>query len=187
MEFRLVYEGPLPSGNSADRTDKHLIREALHPQLQDLWARPPLVRLLNLDSAGQPPRDPALLKIVDGIHFLPLVSERLSLEAQVDVTLLRPEGPGSIIISGGDLDNRLKTLFDALRAPKDAGELPLGMPPWPAGALFYCLLEDDALIREVSVRADRLLAPNYPAEVIVLLRVRVRATALTWENLDLSS
>ncbi len=186
MELSLVYQGPLPSGRSAEREDKQRIRKALHPQLRDLWNRPPLVRFLNLDRPGQPPRDPSLLKTVADIRFLPVVSDRLRLIAHLDITLLRPEGPGSLITSGGDLDNRLKTLFDALRVPKDT-EIPQSMAEWPADELFYCLLEDDALITEVSVRADRLLAPPNPADVLAMIKVRLRATELTWENLDLSS
>lgn len=42
MEFRLVYRGVLPSGQQAGRVEKQAIRRALHPQLRDLWARPPL-------------------------------------------------------------------------------------------------------------------------------------------------
>ena len=61
------------------------------------------------------------------------------------------------------------------------------MAEWPADELFYCLLEDDALITQVSVRADRLLAPPSPADVLAMIKVHLRATALTYENLDLSS
>lgn len=35
----------------------------------------------------------------------------------MEITLLRPEPPGSIV-SSGDIDNRLKTLFDALELAK---------------------------------------------------------------------
>ena len=108
MELNLVYQGPLPSGRSAEREEKQRIRKALHPQLRDLWGRPPLVRLLNFEQPGQPPRDPSLLKTVAGIRFLPVVSDRLRLVAHLDITLLRPEWPGSLITSGGDLDNRLE-------------------------------------------------------------------------------
>jgi len=104
-------QGRLPSARNAELEDKQRIRNALHPQIRDLWGRPPLVRLLNFDKPGQPPRDPSLLKIVGGIRFLPLVSDRLRLIAHLDITLLRPERPGSLITGGGDLDNRLKTFL----------------------------------------------------------------------------
>jgi hypothetical protein len=187
MEFRLVYQGPLPSGRSAGAVEKHRIREALQPQLKALWARTALARLLNLNHPDQPPRDPSLLKTVGRVRFLPVISQRLRLVAHVDITLLRPEGAGAVITSGGDLDNRLKTLFDALRMPKDAGELTPRMAEGLGDNLFYCLLEDDALITEVSVRADQLLAPPNQDDVIALILVRLRATEHTWENQDLSS
>lgn len=42
MEFTLIYEGKLPSGDKANRDDKHNIRLAFHPQLKILWTLPPL-------------------------------------------------------------------------------------------------------------------------------------------------
>jgi hypothetical protein len=40
MEFRLVYEGALKA--KATPKHKHGIREALHPQLKELWQHPSL-------------------------------------------------------------------------------------------------------------------------------------------------
>ena len=43
MNFRLIYEGTLPSSRSASPKEKHTIRRALHPQLAELWKQQPLV------------------------------------------------------------------------------------------------------------------------------------------------
>ncbi len=187
MEFRLVYRGPLPSGRSAAPAEKHRIREALHPQLKALWREPPLVGRLNLDHPFGDPKISGMIRQVGPLHCLPLVAAQLDLVAHLDITLLRPEPAGAVITAGGDLDNRLKTLFDALRLPKDPGELPKDIRPLPEGELLHCLLEDDALITEVAVRADRLLGAPDPAEVLALIHVRIKATSLTWANMDLSS
>lgn len=47
-----------------------------------------------------------------------------------------------MIRQGGDIDNQLKTLFDALRAPHDVAELPGGPSDGDQDPLF-CLLDDD--------------------------------------------
>ncbi|HZO42622.1 MAG TPA: hypothetical protein VFE97_25630 [Methylomirabilota bacterium] len=50
--------------------------------------------------------------------FVPLISQRAGLIVELDVLFLRPQLPGAVVSSGGDLDNRIKTLLDALRIPE---------------------------------------------------------------------
>ena len=74
---------------------------------------------------------------------------------------MRTDKPGSLIKSGsGDIDNRLKTLFDALRMPKSKDELGryAGVPGLDEDP-FYCLLEDDKFITRLVVETDMLLRP----------------------------
>ncbi len=61
----------------------------------------------------------------------------------------------------GDIDNRLKTLFDSLRMPSPSQECGQESPG-EAEDPFYVLLEDDETIANVSVTTDRLL--QVPAE-----------------------
>jgi hypothetical protein len=187
MEFRLVYRGPLQSGRSAGPAEKHRIREAFHPQLRALWQEPPLIGRLNLDSPFGDPRMTSTIREIGPLACLPLVTAQFNLVAHLDVTLLRPEPAGAVITTGGDLDNRIKTLFDALRMPKDPSELPKDTMPLPPNQPLYCLLEDDALITEVAVRADRLLGATDLSEVFALIHVRIKTTSLTYDNMDLSS
>jgi len=51
---------------------------------------------------------------VSGKKFLPLVRQSLSLVCKLDILFLRKEEPGGIITQSGDIDNRLKTLFDGI-------------------------------------------------------------------------
>lgn len=96
-----------------------------------------------------------------GYRFVPLVTEDLALICAIEILFLRPDPPGSLIQSG-DIDNRLKTLFDALRMPgPDAAELG-GNNPREDESPFYCLLQDDRLISRVSVETDVLLQPTSP-------------------------
>jgi hypothetical protein len=105
--------------------------------------------------------------------------------ANSNITILRPEPPGAIITQSGDIDNRLKTLFDGLKIPT-IGELPSGDGPMSGETPFYCLLEDDNLITRISVTTERLLEPSKDtAYVELLIRVKTKPTRVTLGNLVL--
>jgi hypothetical protein len=114
MNVRLIYNGPLKaqSQDSPRPREKQQIRLAMHPQLKRLWEqRRSALTIMPLGST--------LTKIAAdfnrcGYDFVPLVSSELRLVCTLDILLLRREEPGGVIQGGGDLDNRLKTLFDAL-------------------------------------------------------------------------
>jgi len=98
-----------------------------------------------------------------GGRFVPLVSIRGGFHCRLDILFLRRDDPGNIISSGGDIDNRLKVLFDGLRMPStvsELGSLPIEVDENP----FFCLLEDDKLISAVTVTTDRLVTPLAPNE-----------------------
>lgn len=126
-----------------------------------------------------PAGDPAVmgaLRNVGPFQFLPLVTDALHLRATLDILLLRPEPPGAIVVAGGDIDDRLKTLFDALRVPVNADEVPPADAPGVGETPLYCLLEDDRLITGVSVATDRLLDPPDQHQVHMVVHVHLRAT-----------
>ena len=90
-----------------------------------------------------------------GYQCVPLVTQEQVLRCSLDILLLRPE-EDKYIFTQGDIDGQVKTLFDALRIPKnfdEAGQT----TPGPDETPFFCLLEDDRLISEVRVIADHLL------------------------------
>jgi hypothetical protein len=173
MSFRLHYRGKLPS--NGNREDKHRIREAIHLQLLELWARPPLADHVEYLKPRTKPGDISLVFPAAGYNFSCLVSQSWGYLAHLDITLLRPEPAGLIITKGGDIDNRLKTLFDALRPPQQLNELPSNYCP-PANGILHCLLEDDSLITKVSVETDYLLDARVPDEVLLLIQVHMIKT-----------
>lgn len=193
MEFTLVYQGPLKANGGIE--DKQCIRREFHKQLVELWKQEPLssrtqdspVLLNNVVTDGMLSTNlTSLMQSVNNFQFIPLVSSKLNLIADLDITFLRPEPPGCIITQGGDIDNRLKTLFDAFRIPKVSQEIPNGDIPGPNENPFYCLLEDDNLITKVAVRTDRLLKPcNDSSFVELLIIVRTKITRMSWDNMDL--
>jgi hypothetical protein len=98
--------------------------------------------------------------------------------------------PLSYIIdqASGDLDNRLKILFDALRMPKpNSKELPPNAVPDDTEHPFFCLLEDDALITRVSIESDRLLDRQMKtdSEVELVIRAKLKVVKLTYGTVGL--
>ena len=105
------------------------------------------------------------------------------LVAELDILFLRRQEPGAIVTSGGDIDNRMKTLLDALRVPKTASEIPENDFPAPDETPFCCLLEDDVLVTRLAIDTDRLLEPGDTPEVRLIINVEMKPTRLTWDNL----
>jgi hypothetical protein len=205
MDFILTYEGPLRATQrdgtgvpSRHMANKRAIREAFHRQLKTLWEITPQLRgagqlTYSYDVApGDPPMEyRARLKEElaaqhqrYGHNFVPLVTEELDLLCSIDVLLLRPDRPGSVIWAG-DIDNRLKTLLDALKIP-DAGEKYATIPEAERLTPLFVLLEDDKLITKVSVETDRMLAPVTAAgddgDVRLFVSVKVKPYAPTHWN-----
>ena len=143
MRLTLHYRGPLRSNGSP--LHKHELRRFFHVQLRTLWTQEPLVEAPKL-LAPREPNEYSLLRPMGSFTFAPLVSAEMNATAELVVTLLRPEPPGNLLTQGGDIDNRLKTLFDALTMPRHLNALAIGSTPSADEAPFFCLLEDDNLV-----------------------------------------
>jgi hypothetical protein len=155
MRLLLHYRGELRSnGNPAH---KHQLRQNFHRQLATLWAQRPLNETPVLLQPKASRGDYSLLRQVGGFTFVPLVNAEMDVVAELIVTLLRPEPPGGLITQGGDIDNRLKTLFDALTMSRQENALPANAGPAVDETPFFCLLEDDNLVTSVAVHTEQLL------------------------------
>jgi hypothetical protein len=194
VNFRLTYDGPLKAAGQSDtrRTDKHHLRLVFHRQLKELMIAKNIVAE-EVKRSLKPQQYYADLlhagrnKFKRGeFHCFPLVREELNLVCDLDILFLRRDNPGHLIKSGGDLDNRIKTLFDALRLPQDDNEV-RGFAPDPTDLSLLCLTEDDKLITGFRVTTDRLLEPcNTAAEqnnVRLIINVEIKATKLTQINM----
>lgn len=168
VEFRLVYKGRIPSQQSdAANKAKHQVRLAMHEQLRILWREHSVLREWEktgpFSLKGQRARTNADLIADDfqrcNMRFVPLVNSKSGLACALDILFLRRDPPGSPIITGGDIDNRLKVLIDGLKMPRECSQLPRGWQPGPEHNPLYCLMEDDGLITEIKVTSDRLLTP----------------------------
>lgn len=191
MEFTLYYHGELRSNGTAKH--KHEIRKHFHEQLKVLWQQKPLNRFTHYLQAEPPEVMKAdgqggwtsLIRKRGPFEFAPLVSEQLKLVAGLDVYLLQPSEPGMIVTQSADIDNRLKTLFDALQMP-DENQTPEDEVPGMEETPFYCVLENDRLITKVSIETGRLLEPvEKLSEVRLFIKVTVRPTEFTFTNADI--
>lgn len=113
-----------------------------------------------------------------GHRFLPLVSPDWGLDCSLDILFLRRDSSVSYLIQGGDLDNRLKVLLDALKVPKDCDDAIRSWQETEDENPLYCLLQDDSLISEIKVTTDRLLLPleeeEKPNHVVLIVHVKTR-------------
>jgi len=185
MEFTLLYQGPLKSQGSAKQ--KQEIRRVFHPQLKSLWSQLPRIEFNHLLQKKPAEKEISILQKIGQFVYAPLINDKLKVIAELNIIFLRPEPPGSLITQGGDIDNRLKTLFDALRMPKVESEIPKGDLPRKEENPFFCLLEDDALITKLSVKTDRLLESS-PSDnhVHLLIAVKTKGTVGTWFNIGIA-
>jgi len=191
MEFTLVYQGKLKANGGIK--EKQCLRRIFHRQLKQLWETNIFESVKNryfLDD-NPPKGNTSIIQKVGKFRFAPLVTQRLHLFAELSIIMLRPEPAGAIITQGGDIDNRLKTLFDSLRMPKNEGEIPKDDSPEEKDEdPFFCLLEDDKLVTKLSVDTDQLLEPLEPTDiptfVNLMIHVKIKATALTFENIALA-
>ncbi|MHB8655834.1 MAG: hypothetical protein ACYDA9_18375 [Terriglobia bacterium] len=222
MEFRLIYTGPLKAASGGGQggtrvSEKHYIRKVIHKQLARLWEVIPDLQMrttehsilevtparrnpTTITMAAALPRE-SMLKTLGakfdrcGYKFVPLVSNHLKLSCGLEILFLRRDMPSiPLIRSGGDIDNRMKVLFDALRIPEGCDEIGTGAVKEPdENPYFYCLLEDDSLITDVAVTTDSLLTPYVKApevglsrpetDVHLVITVKVRPTIFSFENL----
>ncbi|MER8964510.1 hypothetical protein NKI25_02100 [Mesorhizobium sp. M0808] len=219
MRFRLTYEGELKAGqkdpddNQWDRMAEHkqAIRKVFHRQLKHLWETNRFLREhevfpTDYSTGRSAPNDAArrsrsanerlsLLQAVagqyheNGYRFVPLVRDTMSLLCSLDILFLRRDIPGSVL-TAGDLDNRIKTLIDALRKPKGANELRGNETPAAGEDPFFCLLEDDKSVSQFAVESDALLDPPTGdkeadrRQVRIVITVEIRPYHVTMFNLS---
>lgn len=194
VQFRLIYVGKLlgASRNETRSSHKHDIRRLFHKQLKRLWSVNR--HLVEIASHDRQDEDGVFMSgdnylqylsekfAVGSYNCVPLVTSEMQMACGLDILFLRYDQPGATLIQSGDIDNRLKTLFDALRRPQNTAECPA-----PAGDdenPFFCLLEDDKLIDHVAVTTDLLLEPDRDVnDVHLVIDVKMKLTHINLANI----
>jgi hypothetical protein len=203
VEFHLLYQGNQLTSDGRPNI-KHAIRKEFHPQLKQLWKSnsqlSTLARGRGLyadrtiplpDSATPEEAEASFFEWMGRLyargnhHFVPLVEQSLCVKVSLDILFLRRD-QHPLIKAGGDIDNRLKTLFDAFRVPDDTSGL--GGVPDKGEDPFFVLLQDDSLISEVKVSTGSLLMlPQQKAvdakDAFLVINVKLKTTernGLNW-------
>ncbi|MCL1785922.1 MAG: hypothetical protein FWG39_02105 [Alphaproteobacteria bacterium] len=190
MKFKLLYFGELrtnPKKRAQHITD---IRMQFHPQLKKLVEYSPWNNLGKY-MMPNPTKSPVTTKHIGGVDFNPIITPNLKLIAELDIQLMHPEIVG---VARADIDNRVKTLLDALRCPQNEHEIGENQPK-NIGPI-YTLLDDDHLVTRLSVNTSHFLAPdmfdhkdcNVPnnteeERLFLMVDVNVRVGEGTLENL----
>lgn len=225
MRFKLTYSGKLLSHKPLDKHakdvrawHKHAIRRHFHPQLKRFWEGNHFLKEARLNEGASHSQPPTMggdylivtnppLTMRDALQrrykrnygqfeygWVPLAREEFALAVSLRILCLRRDGPGSVSISR-DLDNRIKTLIDALTLPPDSQGEPQGrdgkaLPPNACEVpYFYVLMADDKLVTHLEVETDAVLEPdpNDPADqdfVRMVVSVEIRPHSVNAFNLN---
>lgn len=179
MEFKLYYEGVLKSNSNAK--NKHCLRIHFHKQLKQLWNYLPLKDRDDWFNISHKNGN-SLIEIYNDFSFVPLVTSKLHLFAELDILFLQK----NILGQYGDIDNKLKTLLDGLRCPKNISEIDSSWTPTDNEKPLICLLEDDSLISKININVERLLKPDLGKNsLFLLITVKIRGVFGNFGNLDL--
>ncbi|MFM9846484.1 MAG: hypothetical protein ACKVP3_04910 [Hyphomicrobiaceae bacterium] len=220
MRFRLTYNGPLLSSklvkdgeNDTRAEHKHDIRREFHRQLKAQWSAHRFLREDRASPASMfeilPPRArevwqpdgitryslPELLGPVFGHHgyqYVPLVWAENHLHCSLRILCLRRDGN---VAAARDIDNRVKTVIDALAMPEFKQGSPrkdgATLPPQEGETPFFVLLDNDRQVSHLEVETDDALAVSEanPADetfVRMVITVETRAYFTTRFNLSFS-
>lgn len=203
MKLTLTFDGKLPPcGNSNRRPEeKWRVRQHVSPQLKELWELHPTLKdcltfrhipknklywwqeTHHQATNTQGPRAPDLENDLDtcaeievsGYRFRPLIRDTLGLVCSLNVLFLRKGQIGNVY-EDGDLDNRVKTLFDGLQVPT-SDQIEASKPADDKGDLIYCLLENDRLITGFNIETRQLLnrpgGSDFDVHLVVDVDIRV--------------
>src|SRR5277367_2634167 len=174
VKFSLTYDGELLSASDKHNRvqNKNQIRFDLASQIWPIYCAGDFSRFqLDHNTIVQSGVD------FYGIGFFPLLTRKMNASCSLAIRFMRNDRLGDIV-HGGDLDNRLKTLFDALRLPEQDNEVLPKLYPSELSdndvKLCGCLLEDDSLITDLTVNTVTIMRPQPKNHVRLVIDVEFR-------------
>ncbi len=179
MEIILTYKGIIPANNKPlDAVWK--MRKSFDTQLKKLWGKEPFAVLKKWEDTNFTTGVKDFRRIIDNQTFLPLYGKTISVGVNLDITLLTGMHEQSPILKSGDLDNRIKRVIDALRAPQQKGEL---YGDLKENKRWHCLLEDDDAVIGLKAKAGTFLDSDNNKESFVFIKVTPAPLTVTMSNI----
>ena len=184
MNFTLFYPGEIRSGNKNNARHIDEIRRAISPQMERLYSLEPLTAGgVICEPSGDSEKDKNMcccFTNVGGRNFSCLVSKWMRTACKLHITYYESEGSLSVANSLVDIDNKTKTLFDALALPLESQIASLD----PCKGRTHCLCQDDSLVWEAKIGRLRLLDKNlFNATSFTQIEVEIIPTQLTISNI----
>lgn len=185
MNFTLFYSGRIRSSNK--RNVKHIndIRCKLSPQIRQLYDCNPLKSIdAKCEPGSHTAQDVRTYTKIAGRDYSSLVNKGLGLACQINVIFYEATGTISVANDIGDVDNKAKTLIDALKLPSNDEVDKLSDELMQS--TVHCLLMDDAFLWGVDLKRRRLLHPELRKEkTLTQIDVQVMPTSVTIANIGL--
>jgi hypothetical protein len=158
MRFTLVYQGRIPTSGSLEQVSAIRLDKYLQSQLEALY------KVTGTKYASEN------RLIVGDTRYTAILP--ISWVCSLELVLLRAT-PHSQISGLPDIDNTLKTLFDALCAPAGATK----PPGSPTSKACYVVALEDKQFSSISVSADHHWSAKSEDD-LVLVRVSMQETEL---------
>jgi len=176
MKLTLRFRGDLPSNGGPE--EKHAIRLQLHSQLEAFWQKDSRLEDIskNLKGLQVPTLKSSRFEVTRpikgaqnffwrhplcGHNFVPLVTGVRESHCHLSLRFYRRTEDEGILFDGGDIDNRLKTFFDALQVPQSSEQIPPSSRnpkgdsnEWPT---IFCLVDNDRSITKLAIESFILL------------------------------
>lgn len=173
MDYKFFYRGNIPSnGNSKQKGN---IREILNPQIKKVWDVEAYKTLLNKRKSSN--KFDSMCVTTSGAKYLPLISSETKLYCHLEIEYYT-KNEMRFVFADGDIDNRVKTLFDGLRAPSSPQEKTYENN----NDIYYTMLEDDKLIKGLSIKSYQIFTDEDDFYIITLIPKKEN---VTYENLEI--
>lgn len=121
MHITLTYKGPV-QGNARKQSDVWRLRKSFHKQLCKLSSTDEFGYVEKYADQETENLHPNIGIEVANSRYVPFVTSKMKTRCSLYIRVLRGVRQYNPVLGNVDLDNRVKTLIDALRAPQQVSE-----------------------------------------------------------------